>query len=123
MKIKATISALVLGLVLLAGVAFAGYFVPVTSTTAASGSSVVFDIDGPNRWNVQACVTGFSGTIEVWSGETATALSLKHTWTLTTTTGCGQHYSFDPTGVAQIKWTRTAGTLDSVTVRYFPEKS
>lgn len=119
MKTKHLLPALVLAVALLALPAYAGTVTAVPSTTAASGSSAVLGIDGPYRWNVQACVTAFAGTINVWTGETAAGLSLKHTWTITTNTSCDHHYSFDPTGFVQIRWTRTAGTIDSVTIRDF----
>ena len=73
---------------------------------------------------VQARLAGFSGTLDIYQGESPTALMLtKTSGVLTTETDSDEYYDLRPSEWIRIVVTLSAGTVPEVLVSYSPEMS
>lgn len=75
---------------------------------------------GPCEWlRIQARLTGFSGQLDIYQGESPTALSLtKSSGALTTVTGSDEYYDLRPSEWVRVVGTRSAGTVNELLVSY-----
>ena len=91
-----------------------------------SGLTAAFDTGaqcvGPcDALRVQARLTGYSGEITIYQGESPTALMVtKTSGALTTTTGSSEYYDLRPSEWIRITGTLTAGAVNELLVAYTP---
>ena len=110
---KRFVTGLILAIALLLGT-LEGAAAPikvVDGSSAASGSSSVYDTSVARDINVQVCGTGFSGAVLVKQGESADSLVTTYTWTLTTNSDCTNYRKLAGSSYTQITYTRSAGSL------------
>lgn len=121
MRHRGIIIASVLVAILAAYEAWAGVVTVFSAVSSgSSGTSSEINTAGPNKFNVQVCGTGLDGTVLVYQGGLSGKLGLTKTITLSGYTGCTEYYWFNPSTLTQIGYTRTAGTIDTITLEYFP---
>jgi hypothetical protein len=96
---------------LVAGSLSAGVTTILSGVSAASGTSGVIDTSGARVINVQACGTGFTGTITAKQGATTSTLVATKTAALTTNSDCTTYWALLPSTYTEVTYTRTAGSL------------
>lgn len=96
---------------LVAGSLSAGVTTILSDVSAASGTSGVIDTSGARVINVQACGTGFSGTITIKQGAKTTTLVATKTATLTLNSDCTTYWALLPSTYTEVTYTRSAGSL------------
>lgn len=107
--------------VVLAGPLLAGVTTLTPADPAADYDSGEINVAGPNKFNVQACTTGWTGDLVFKQGAKTGKLVTTKTVSLTTSTGCTTYYRFEPSELLQIVGDRNgAGTLDTLYIEYQP---
>lgn len=109
---------MVLVALLVAGSLSAGVTTILPSVSEASGTSGVIDTSGARTLNVWVCGAGFSGTVTIKQGPTATTLTETKALTLTTNSDCTESYALLPATLLEVTYTRSAGSL-SVYLEYY----
>jgi hypothetical protein len=107
--------------VALAGPLLAGVTTLTPADPSADYDSGEINVAGPNKFNVMACTTGWTGTLTFSQGPKTGKLVTTKTVSLTTSTGCTTYYRFEPSEFLQIVGDRDdAGTLDTLYIEYQP---
>lgn len=102
---------MVLLALLVAGSLSAGVTTILNGVSAASGTSGVIDTSGARTLNVQACGTGFTGTLSIKQGAKTTTLVETKAISLTTNSDCTTYYALIPSAYVEVAYTRSAGSL------------
>lgn len=101
----------ILTALLVAGSLSAGVTTILSGVSAASGTSGVIDTSGARTLNVQACGTGFSGTLSIKQGAKTTTVVETKAVTLTLNSDCTTYYALVPSAYTEVAYTRSAGSL------------
>lgn len=94
------------------GIAYgAGVRTVLNAVSAASGTSGEIATQGNARLRIQACGTGFTGTLSIRQGESAANLTETKAVTLTLNSDCSTYYDLRPSSLLEVTYTRTAGSV------------
>ena len=107
---------IILSALLASAIGFSAYAASGVATilngvSAASGTSGEIQTAGNTHLRVQACGTGFSGTLSIKQGEVTAKLTETKAVTLTTNSDCTTYYELRPSTLTEVAYTRSAGSV------------